>query len=190
VLDLDLQPSLAPFPHTSPLQHTTDLLLRTLILSVQRFSQPYMMACFFDLPAELQIQIFDYLHAADVKSARAVSRKFRDNATPALLRSIVACARYQALGAFQNVSLHSIYAGYVKEVIFDGTIYDAQLACIDRAHYAAEDKFESLEFYRHWARRTRCVSLTPKEIAGYRTVNIFAAKKRSKVWRTQIKLLP
>ena len=56
------------------------------------------------LPAELQIEIFDYLDATDVKSARAVSRKFRDNATPALFRSIVACARYQALGAFQNVS--------------------------------------------------------------------------------------
>lgn len=62
------------------------------------------MGLFNRLPAELQIEIFDYLPATDVKAARAVSRTFRDNATPALFRSIVACARYQALGAFQNVS--------------------------------------------------------------------------------------
>ncbi|KAI4641557.1 hypothetical protein J4E93_007654 [Alternaria ventricosa] len=113
------------------------------------------MGTFTQLPAELQIQIFDYLHAADVKSARAVSRTFRNNATPALFRSIVACARYQALGAFQNVSLHSIYSGYVREIIFDGTLYDGHLAKDHRNYSRAEEasgKFQSGSFY---AMRTR-----------------------------------
>ncbi|KAG9186562.1 hypothetical protein G6011_09670 [Alternaria panax] len=110
---------------------------------------------FMRLPAELQIEIFDYLPATDVKAARAVSRTFRDNATPALFRSIVACARYQALGAFQNVSLHSIYSGYVREVIFDGTVYDVVLAkdhyCYQRSEQNTND-FKSSSFY---AMRTR-----------------------------------
>ncbi|KAI4661165.1 uncharacterized protein J4E79_004976 [Alternaria viburni] len=113
------------------------------------------MGNFTQLPAELQIQIFDYLHAPDVKSARAVSRTFRNNATPALFRSIVACARYQALGAFQNVSLHSIYSGYVREIIFDGTLYDGHLAKDHRNYSRAEEvsgKFQSGSFY---AMRTR-----------------------------------
>lgn len=113
------------------------------------------MARFYELPAELQIQTFDYLDAADIKRVRAVSKKCRDNATPPLFRSIVACPRYQALGAFQNVSLHSIYAGYVRKIIFDGTMYDAQLANSDRAYYSAEDQLENPDFYRGWARRTR-----------------------------------
>ncbi|KAI4660624.1 uncharacterized protein J4E78_005328 [Alternaria triticimaculans] len=113
------------------------------------------MGNFTQLPAELQIQIFDYLHAPDVKSARAVSRTFRNNATPALFRSIVACARYQALGAFQNVSLHSIYSGYVREIIFDGTLYDGHLAKDHRNYSRAEEasgKFQPGSFY---AMRTR-----------------------------------
>lgn len=102
-------------PTTIPLDTSIDLLLivstsssaihiETLLAAKYHQSLSPKMSQFKQLPAELQIQIFDYLHAADVKSARAVSRTFRNNATPALFRSIVACARYQALGAFQNVS--------------------------------------------------------------------------------------
>ena len=104
------------------------------------------MARFYKLPAELQIQIFDCLHAADIKRARAVSKKFRDNATPALFRSVVACARYQALGALQNVSLHSVYSRYVREIVFDGTMYDVQLAYSDRAYYDAEASLRTQTF--------------------------------------------
>jgi hypothetical protein len=115
------------------------------------------MARFGSLPAELQIEIFDYLQAVDVKAARAVSRRFRDNATPALFRSIVACPRYQALGAFQNVSLHSVYSGYVKEIVFDGSLYDAELARHDYAYYQAQDCVEALSCGSHWTKRTRYV---------------------------------
>jgi hypothetical protein len=93
-------------PHLTFTTHHRLTLANTHPLEATLLVQPYKMACFYDLPAELQIQISDYLHSADVKSARAVSRKFRDNAAPALYRSIVACERYQALSAFQNVSLH------------------------------------------------------------------------------------
>ena len=74
---------------------------------------------FSHLPAELQIEIFDHLETVDAKAARAVTRTFRDNATPALFQSIVACARHHALGAYQKVSQHPTYSGYVKEIIFD-----------------------------------------------------------------------
>ena len=117
------------------------------------------MGHFTALPAELQIDIFDRLQTVDIKAARAVSRKFRDNATPSLFRSIVACPRYQALGAFQNISLHSIYSGYPREIVFDGTLYDGYLAVEDRMYYLVEDKCtESLTGPgSHWARRNRCV---------------------------------
>ncbi|CAN9186101.1 unnamed protein product [Alternaria alternata] len=113
------------------------------------------MGLFNRLPAELQIEIFDYLPATDVKAARAVSRTFRDNATPALFCSIVACARYQALGAFQNVSLHSVYSGYVREVIFDGTLYDEVLAKDHRCYQRSEQKTDEFNSSSFYAMRTR-----------------------------------
>lgn len=115
------------------------------------------MACLELLPAELQLQIFTYLHGPDVKAARAVSRTLRDNATPALFRSIVACARYQAMGAYQKISLHSIYSNYVKEIIFDGSVYEEMLAeNYENAYYEAQDKIEELRFASHWETRSRC----------------------------------
>lgn len=83
---------------------------------------------FSHLPAELQVKIFDHLETVDAKAARAVSRTFRDNATPALFRSIVVGARHNALGAYQKVTQHPIYSRYVKEIIFDGTIYNQKIA--------------------------------------------------------------
>jgi len=120
------------------------------------------MGHFAFLPAELQIQIFDYLGTVDVKAARAVSTRFRDNATPALFRGVVACARYQALGACQNVSLHSIYSGYVREIIFDGTVYESNLAyhqCTYQRHEKAAKKFISLP---RWSERLRYVTQCSK----------------------------
>ncbi|RMZ68958.1 mating-type switching swi10 [Pyrenophora seminiperda CCB06] len=115
------------------------------------------MAHFTALPAELQIDIFNYLQPVHVKAARAVSRIFRDNATPALFRSIVACPRYQALGAFQNISLHSIYSAYPREIVFDGTLYDDRVALSDRIYYSLERRYPgtAASAGSHWARRNR-----------------------------------
>lgn len=115
------------------------------------------MGHFAFLPAELQIQIFDYLGTIDVKAARAVSRGFRDNATPALFRSVVACARYQALGACQNVSLHSIYSGYVREIIFDGTLYESDLASNQYTHQRHETAARNFVSLPSWSERIRYV---------------------------------
>ncbi|CAO2650556.1 Nn.00g018480.m01.CDS01 [Neocucurbitaria sp. VM-36] len=113
------------------------------------------MARFDLLPAELQIQIFNYLQGPDIKAARAVSRKLHDNATPALFRSIVACGRYQAMGAFQKISLHSVYSSYVKEIIFDGSVYEARLARYETTYFRAQDQVEDLRFGSHWGKRSR-----------------------------------
>ncbi|KAH7388735.1 hypothetical protein BKA66DRAFT_440408 [Pyrenochaeta sp. MPI-SDFR-AT-0127] len=107
------------------------------------------------LPAELQIEIFTYLQSSDIKAARAVSRKLRDNATPGLFRSIIACARYPAMGAFQKISLHSVYTNYIKEIIFDASIYEASLAQQERTYEHIQDKFEELRFGSYWAKRSR-----------------------------------
>lgn len=83
---------------------------------------------FAELPAELQIQVLGYLERPDLKAARSVSRKFRDNASPNLFTSVVACARYLALSAMQKSSLHPVYQKYVKELVFDGSVYNSTLA--------------------------------------------------------------
>ncbi|RAR04586.1 mating-type switching protein swi10 [Stemphylium lycopersici] len=88
-------------------------------------------------------------------AARAVSRGFRDNATPALFRSVVACARYQALGACQNVSLHSIYSGYVREIIFDGTLYESDLASNQYTHQRHETAARNFVSLPSWSERIR-----------------------------------
>ncbi|ORY13504.1 hypothetical protein BCR34DRAFT_562004 [Clohesyomyces aquaticus] len=80
------------------------------------------------LPAELQISVFGYLDHADLKSVRLASRAFRDNSEQFLFDRTIACARYQALGALQKISRHDIYQKYVKEIIFDGSVYEPQAA--------------------------------------------------------------
>lgn len=117
------------------------------------------MARFELLPAELQIEIFTYLRGPDIKAARAVSRKLRDNATPALFQSIVACARYPAMGAFQKISLHSTYPTYIKEIVFDASVYEASLAQHERSYEYVQDSIEELRFGSYWAKRNRHVSL-------------------------------
>ncbi|KAF2447964.1 hypothetical protein P171DRAFT_355049 [Karstenula rhodostoma CBS 690.94] len=92
---------------------------------------------FSKLPAELQIEVFGYLENTDLKAVRSVSTSCRDNASPHLFRSIIACARYQAMGAFQNVALHPVYQKYVKEVVFDATVYDERIAKNERLYLSS-----------------------------------------------------
>jgi hypothetical protein len=105
---------------------------------------------FSRLPAELQIDIFSYLENKDLKAVRGVNSSCRDNASPHLFRSIIACARYQAMGAFQNVALHPVYQKYVKEIVFDVTSYSAVIAKHERAYQASLG-----EASVGWAHRTR-----------------------------------
>ncbi|KAF2131378.1 hypothetical protein P153DRAFT_355177 [Dothidotthia symphoricarpi CBS 119687] len=94
------------------------------------------------LPVELHIEIFTYLPASDLKNVRRVCKKFWDTASPTLFRSIVACARYKALGAFQNISLHSIYPKYVKEIVFDSSLYNKSMAKQERMYAHAVARIE------------------------------------------------
>lgn len=90
---------------------------------------------FQSLPAEIQIQIFGHLQGPTLKVVRRVCRAFRDNAEPTLFRYVIAAARYQTLGAFQKVSLFEVFQKHVKEIVFDGTIYDQLLAKSETAYH-------------------------------------------------------
>ena len=110
---------------------------------------------FLDLPAELQMEIFSYLeHRPDLKNARCVNRKFWENTSPALFRSVLACSRYKALSVVQKVSLHPIYKAYVKELIFDGSVYNSALAGKYERYQAQADISGMNEGFR-WDKMTR-----------------------------------
>jgi hypothetical protein len=110
------------------------------------------------LPAELHLEVFSHLQNGDLKAVRAVSRRLRDNASPALFHSIVACARYEALGAFQNISVHSVLQNYVKEIVFDGSVYHADLANSSERYIKQNNELGSLSASSSfWSVRTRCV---------------------------------
>jgi hypothetical protein len=111
----------------------------------------------FDLlPAELQIEIFSHLENIDLKAARAVSRQLRNNASPALFRSIVACARYVALGTFQKISLDLVLQKYVKEIVFDGSVYNREVAIHQNVYESQNAKYYELKASpSFWNLRTR-----------------------------------
>ncbi|KAH8731160.1 hypothetical protein GQ44DRAFT_736259 [Phaeosphaeriaceae sp. PMI808] len=96
-----------------------------------------------------------YLDNTNLKAARASSRKLHDNATPALFRSVVACARYDALGAFQKISLHPVLQNYIKQIVFDGSLYNQDLANSERTYQAQSDRYEALRSSSFWTSRTR-----------------------------------
>ncbi|KAF2706857.1 hypothetical protein K504DRAFT_385139 [Pleomassaria siparia CBS 279.74] len=110
---------------------------------------------FAELPAELQIEILSYLERPDLKAARAVSRSFRDNTSPSLFKSTVACPRYQALGAMQKISLHSVYQIYVKTIIFDGSVYDGDLANNEQRYLIQADECAEINTGFRWEKHTR-----------------------------------
>ena len=110
---------------------------------------------FTNLAAELQIDIFSYLSNTDLKNVRAVSTCCRDNASVWLFHTVIACARYTAMGAFQNISLHPVYQKYVKEIVFDATQYDRTLASDERLYTQRASQFEELTNAVSWHRHTR-----------------------------------
>jgi hypothetical protein len=109
------------------------------------------------LPAELQLEVFSHLDNSDLKAARAVSRKLRDNASPALFRSAIACARYVAMGSFQNISLHPVLQKYVKEIVFDGSIYNSTIATREGMFESQNNRYDHLRTSSFWGLRTRYV---------------------------------
>lgn len=107
------------------------------------------------LPPEIQIEIFSYLEGSHLKAVRRVCRAFRDNAEPTLFRSIVAAARYQALGAFQKISLFPVFQKHVREIIFDGSMYDKMLASNERLYHIVAARIPELEQGFRWQKHSR-----------------------------------
>ncbi|KAF2856284.1 hypothetical protein T440DRAFT_474666 [Plenodomus tracheiphilus IPT5] len=122
-----------PLPHTA-VQIVSSFMSRTSI-----------MAPFELFPAELLIAIFAHLDLSDVKAMRKVCKTFGDFLSPALYQSVVACARNQGLGAFQNIAKHPNYSGYVKEIVFDGTVFVENFAKSDDIYHRAEENFVELD---------------------------------------------
>ena len=113
----------------------------------------------FDLlPAEIQIEIFTYLEGSSLKAVRGVCRAFRDNAEPTLFRYVIASARYQSLGAFQKISLFPIFQKHVREIVFDGSLYDQFLAKNEQAYHTQAAKCPNLESGFRWEKHTRLVT--------------------------------
>jgi hypothetical protein len=109
----------------------------------------------FDLlPAELQIHVFSYLDNSDLKAARAVSKTCRKNASALLFQSAVVCVRYRALGAFQNISLDPIFQRSVRQIIFDASVYQEQLAENEHANYQEQDASPNGNYWK----RQMCVA--------------------------------
>jgi hypothetical protein len=80
------------------------------------------------LPAELRLEIIRYLSTPNLKALRHVNTELKDNTTPALFGRAVVAPRYQALATFQNISLAPSLSAHVKEVVFDGSVYDGFIA--------------------------------------------------------------
>ena len=89
---------------------------------------------FVFLPSELLIEIFAYLDRVGLKTIRLVCRLFEETSSPNLFEHVLVAPRYKALGAFQLISQHPIYQRYVKELIYDGSVYDKGLATNERVY--------------------------------------------------------
>ena len=110
---------------------------------------------FESLPSEVQIEIFSYLEGSNLKAVRGVCRAFRDNAEPTLFRYVIATARYQSLGAFQKISLFEVFQKHVREIVFDGSVYNKLLAKHEQSYHRQAAKFSSLEPGFHWHKHSR-----------------------------------
>ncbi|OCL01519.1 hypothetical protein AOQ84DRAFT_350568 [Glonium stellatum] len=108
------------------------------------------------LPAELLIEIFTYLDCVGLKSIRLVCRLFAETSSPTLFERVLVAPRYKALGAFQTISQHPTYQRYVKELIYDGSVYDKGLATNEPVYMGHLER-DVASAYRldSWGRRSR-----------------------------------
>jgi hypothetical protein len=109
------------------------------------------------LPTELQLEVFSHLANSDLKAARAVSRKLRDNASPALFRYVVACARYVAMGSWQSISLNPALQNYVKAIIFNNSICNAAVSSGKELYENHNNRYDDLRTSSFWSLQTRSV---------------------------------
>ncbi|KAJ4985704.1 DNA excision repair protein ercc-1, partial [Stagonosporopsis vannaccii] len=106
-------------------------------------------------------------HAPQPAAPRPVKRKqadedvccaFRDNAEPTLFRYVIATARYQSLGVLQKVALFPVFRKHVREIVFDGSVYDQILATREVDYYREAARHSTFEqdfsYHKHgrWKR--------------------------------------
>ncbi|KAH9870329.1 hypothetical protein IAQ61_005803 [Plenodomus lingam] len=113
------------------------------------------MASFDCLPAELHLDIFSYLDLSDLKAVRQATRALGHNSSLALFRSIVACARYQGLSAYENVANHPSYSKCVQEIVFDGSSFVENFAKCADLYFRAQMNFPELDASSPLYGRTR-----------------------------------
>lgn len=119
---------------------------------------------FLSLPSEIQIEIFSYLLGSDLKAVRKVCCAFRDNAEPTLFRSVIATSRYQSLGAFQKIALFPVFQKHVREIVFDGSVYDQMLATREPYYHREADKHPNVDQGFSYHKHGRYVSKPSKAL--------------------------
>lgn len=82
---------------------------------------------FIDLPLELWGSTCQWLGADDIRNTRLACSLFNDAASPFLLKRAWLSSSSEDQKTLTAISLHPIFSKYVKEVYYDGTIYDPDL---------------------------------------------------------------
>jgi hypothetical protein len=72
-------------------------------------------------PAKIQLEIFVHLSLCDLKAVQYAPKELRANAA-------VVGARYHTLDTFQRIAKYATLSRYVRELIFDDSVYDGCLA--------------------------------------------------------------
>lgn len=105
------------------------------------------------LPHEIVCRIFSYLQSPDLKHARLVSSDLKTAASRHLFSRILIAPRRDVLSVFRRVYEHDTYRLYVKQIVYDGSIYDVSLA------RSAETYISSLIYAEDGDRLLRLVTI-------------------------------
>lgn len=79
------------------------------------------------LPTELKADVLARLEKRDLKSVRLVSREWNALATGPLFDRVYVSCRALDLEVFGNVARHPVIGGVVREVVFDGSVFQKDL---------------------------------------------------------------
>ena len=79
------------------------------------------------LPPELKVDVLARLDKRDLKSARLVSKKWSLLATGPLFDRVFFSCRGLDLEVWEKVTRHPVIGGVVREVVYDGSIFKAEM---------------------------------------------------------------
>ena len=80
------------------------------------------------LPPELKVSIFSHLVKRDLKSLRLVCKEYETVASPFLFDKAYLAARQGVLDTFTKLTNHSIFSKYVKEIVYDSSWLESDIA--------------------------------------------------------------